>query len=174
MVRSSESTSSIGEKIARALVMGETSGITNRQLLPYKQLGLLHLFTPSGTHLTALLKFLPIATCRKWIPLFSLVLLGFFITLYLVPIQFFALQRMALWNFLREINTFLPVNFNIQSTFLLTFIIDFFWGTWTSSPLSFCYSFIFCWNLFIVNRSRNCNLAIWTYYCLRYHWPILR
>lgn len=138
------------------LVMGFLSGnkrwVDKKMLRPYKLLNLYHLFTPSGLHLTSFIEVVKFVF--KWgstkllliIEIFLLILL----TYIFVPIGgYFSLKRMllfrmnSLWIPYTNKLMFSKLQWNSFYLFLLTFSIDFFFGTYQQSPLSFCYSYIF-------------------------------
>lgn len=99
----------------------------------YKSLGLNHLFTPSGFHLSAvMLPFMKLITDKKWQ----------FILLLVIGCGVFsmtgqgALKRMVLI----KINQHL---LGRKTGFVLALILDILMGSLNDSPLSFCYSFLF-------------------------------
>jgi predicted membrane metal-binding protein len=134
-----------GLRLARGLTFGDYGILTKRELAPYRSLGLLHLFTPSGLQLSALNNVFPKSgrfAILKFFLFFTM------LSIYLAPHDYFAIKRMALWNVLRQgkiFSTLFNVDYwpSVHITFLLAFVIDYFWGTWIHSPLSFCYSFLF-------------------------------
>jgi hypothetical protein len=131
-------------EISLAFIFGDKRILGKEVKEHYKLMNLLHLFTPSGLHLSSLLLFLA--------PLFSFIRqksprLGKLLEISLLsPIffleKFYSLKRVALFRalslFLRN-RAFFDNNFNI---FLLVFFIDLFWN-FQSSPLSFSFSFLF-------------------------------
>jgi competence protein ComEC len=99
----------------------------------YTYLGLNHLFSPSGFHLSAILTPVFWLTNSKSIKLSLLILIG--ILLIRVP-GLSALKRMVL------VKTF-QTKLNIKLGFFVALIIDLLFGTFQSSPISFTYSFLF-------------------------------
>ena len=99
----------------------------------YKSLGLNHLFTPSGFHLSAvLLPFMKFITRTKW-QLIFLILIG--IGIFSLSGQG-ALKRMVLIKFNQKI-------LGQKTGFALALLLDILFGSFTDSPTSFCYSFLF-------------------------------
>ena len=99
----------------------------------YKSLGLNHLFTPSGFHLSAvLLPFMKIIKNPKW-QLVALILVG--CGVFSLSGQG-ALKRMVLVKLGQKL-------FDQKAGFILAIILDLLFGSFTDSPLSFCYSFLF-------------------------------
>ena len=99
----------------------------------YKTLGLNHLFTPSGFHLSAvMLPFMKFIKNRVW-QLWILIAVG--ATIFSMVGQG-ALKRMVL----------IKVNQNLlgqKTGFIVALLMDMLFGSFTDSPLSFCYSFLF-------------------------------
>jgi len=99
----------------------------------YKSLGLSHLFTPSGFHLSAvLLPFMKIFQSTSS-HIFILILSG--IGVFMLPGQG-ALKRMVLVKLGQKIS-------NQKVGFSIALVLDILFGSFTQSPLSFCYSFLF-------------------------------
>jgi hypothetical protein len=99
----------------------------------YKSLGLNHLFTPSGFHLSAvMLPFMKFIKGKGWQ----------FLILLLVGIGIFsmsgqgALKRMVLIKLNQNL-------FGQKAGFILALAMDMLFGSFADSPLSFCYSFLF-------------------------------
>jgi competence protein ComEC len=116
----------------------------------YKTLGLNHLFTPSGFHLSAVMmpfmKLIKLKSIQFWI-------------LFLVGVGIFslagqgALKRMVLIK--------LNQHWLGQKTgFVLALCLDVLWGSFTDSPLSFCYSFLF---LGIIYSGRS-FIVLWFFF----------
>ncbi len=99
----------------------------------YKSLGLNHLFTPSGFHLSAvMLPFMKLVTNKSW-QLIILLIVG--CGVFSMTGQG-ALKRMVLI----KINQHL---FGRKAGFALALGMDLLMGSLNDSPLSFCYSFLF-------------------------------
>lgn len=115
----------------------------------YKVLGLNHLFTPSGFHLSAILS--PITKFIKGhLPhLFILSLIG--ILLSFVPGQS-ALKRMVLIKFTQK-------NLGLKAGFILALLIDIMWGTFQTGALGFTYSFLFLG--IIYSGAKGLGLILW-------------
>lgn len=118
----------------------------------YKQLGLNHVFTPSGFHLSAIIfpfmKFIK----SHHLQLGFLGILG--CTLFFLP-GFSALKRMVL----------IKINQRLLSQhigFISALILDMFFGTFQNSPLSFTYSFLFIG--IIYSGLRGLGLILWFFF----------
>lgn len=102
----------------------------------FKRLGLSHLFTPSGVHLASLY-FLVIPILRrlknKLFVLLPLLAVAYFFT------PFHSIKRILL---MKTTNEWLKST-DIFTVFLISFTWDFFMGTYSLSPMSFSYSFLF-------------------------------
>jgi hypothetical protein len=134
----------IEEKKTRSLlnayVFGNKKGLPREVKQLHKDLSLLHLFTPSGLHLTSFLIFFKFIFKRfKHYKTFELLLL-------LLPFSlesFFSLKRVALYRVLQTKLKFNIYKISTYQYFLLVFIFDFIIGNFSKSPLSYIYSFIF-------------------------------
>lgn len=114
-----------------SMLTGRSGPVSKWIKLQYKSLGLNHLFTPSGFHLTALIgpfnHFFP--KSKLWL----LLLMG--ITLAFLPGQA-ALKRMVL---IKGNQNF----FGMKLGFIIALCIDVCFGNFQNSTLSFTYSFLF-------------------------------
>ncbi len=120
------------DKKLAALVIKSLTGHEFKRLTTEKEslrkLGLLHILTPSGLHLslfTKIFRYLP-----HWSHLNYLLLLFF-----LLP-GLFSLKRMLL---LKQFNKV----FNLKTSFFLMFLFDLLRGSYAESPLSYSFSFLF-------------------------------
>lgn len=122
-----------------AYTYGGSDGISKEMKKAHRDLGLLHLFTPSGVHLTAilvpLLFLIRLVTKQKRIQTILKILI-FVAPLFLSG--FYCLKRMGVW---RVLLTLFPLG-NLPS-FFLTFGGDYLFGSFSLEPLSFIYSFLF-------------------------------
>ncbi|MGB0454679.1 MAG: hypothetical protein ACPGJV_13300 [Bacteriovoracaceae bacterium] len=117
----------------------------------FSLLNIFHLMTPSGLHLTSVM--LPIHWfARKALKkdhVRDILFIIFYGFLYLHLDGFFALKRVALFGAIYKI---LAYQSFFQKTLLrafgLTFLVDFLFGSYFESPLSFCYSFFF-WGIIL-------------------------
>lgn len=116
----------------------------------YQQLGLNHLFTPSGFHLSAvMLPFMKLIKTKNAQGFFLIIIaLG----LFMLRGQG-ALKRMVLIK--------LSQNYLGQKTgFIIALIMDMLFGSFTNSPISFCYSFLFLGIIY----SRSAFLFLWFFF----------
>lgn len=118
----------------------------------HEKMHLLHLFTPSGLHFSALyLWLLPLywrykKTHSKWLllPLFVLAFTPQFLDGY------YSLKRMGLLKAAFLLNTLSGLKISSFSLFIITFTFDYIWGTYQHSPQSYQLSFLFIGLLFSV------------------------
>ncbi len=133
--------------VLEAYITGDKKKVKRSIKKDHKILNLYHLFTPSGIHLSALFMIIfPIIKLffKNKIYYFLISLfccIPFFLT------GFYSLKRIGLFRLLIVFKKNLPKKLyhkiNMYYIFLLTFIIDFFWGTYDLSPMSFTFSFLF-------------------------------
>lgn len=99
----------------------------------YRTLALAHVFTPSGFHLSALLwpVMLFLKRRKHKIGLIGLIACG----LFFVPGQS-ALKRMTIVKLGQQF-------MGLKTGFLIAFLLDIFWGSFSDSPVGFTYSFLF-------------------------------
>ncbi|MGE3608972.1 MAG: hypothetical protein AB7I27_05250 [Bacteriovoracaceae bacterium] len=116
----------------------------------YRSLGLNHLFTPSGFHLTAVLT--PFTRIFKSKNIFILFLIGILISL--LPGQA-ALKRMIL---IKGHQHFLGIKFG----FIVALLLDVFFGNFDNSTLSFSYSFFFLG--IIYSGLKGFHLIFWFFF----------
>ncbi len=116
-----------------SMLTGRTAPVARWMKDRYRQLGLNHLFTPSGFHLTAILSPLMKLFRLPYAQIFILSTIG--VLLFFLPGQG-ALKRMV---FIKMNQKFL----GIQIGFVVALILDCLLGTFQESALSFSYSFLF-------------------------------
>ena len=129
-------------KLIVSMIFGYKRGLPKDIKKKFQILNLLHLFTPSGLHFSSLFIFLlPLFNlsryCHPRIPRLIVILfclLPFFLE------KFYSLKRIAL---LKILTVIFGKRFSIFTLFLMTFALDFIFGSFQQSPLSFVYSFIF-------------------------------
>ena len=130
-----------GPKVkARAYILGEKFHLNSREKRAHKKLHLIHLFSPSGMHLSALL-FLPSLFLRKRKKIFLLLLAFVFgaALFFDLPHSF---RRMCL--VLGAIKITQRFNFFVVAlAFLLDLVLGLFWEGFWSKPLSWFMSFLF-------------------------------
>lgn len=136
----------------QAAQTGDKSNLTQKYKLALKEFGLIHLLTPSGIHLSAILGIFLFFLPKKYhIGIFSFTLLIFVTTTGL-----YSLKRVL---YFQIITFFLKGKFKNQIGFILTFILDAFLGGYLASPLSFSYSFLF-WGVIIFSKKSFINVSI--------------
>lgn len=147
-------------------VAGEYKKIPKEIKEAHKILGLNHLFTPSGIHLSALfLLFFPFLFWLKKSNRLGHFLFGSL--LYLSPFvllpTFSAAKRISLLRLLTLWKTLFPWQIPIFALFIGAFVLDIFLGGYSSSPGSWVYSFLFIGILFSCEKlpSLFVPLALW-------------
>jgi hypothetical protein len=129
---------------------GLRTRISPELLLAHERMHLMHLFTPSGLHFSALfLWLLPLywrykKTKNKWllIPLIALSLAPWSLEGY------FSLKRVGLLKCAFLFKTMSGLRISAFTLFLTIFFLDYLWGTYQFSPRSFQLSFLFIGLLF--------------------------
>lgn len=122
--------------------LGRTRKVCKDDKLRHKKLGLLHLFTPSGLHLSSfLLPLTLLAWFGRWPGLGAKLITFLFCLSCFFPSGFYSLKRMAGLRLL----FFLPTkNKRVKwFYFFIVFAADYFWGSYSHSPLSLVFSFMF-------------------------------
>jgi hypothetical protein len=116
-----------------SMLTGRSAPVSKWIKNQYKTLGLNHLFTPSGFHLSAvMLPFIKLIKSRIW-QLWILIFVGAGV---FSMVGQGALKRMVL----------IKVNQNLlgqKTGFIVALLMDMLFGSFTDAPLSFCYSFLF-------------------------------
>lgn len=116
-----------------SMLTGRSAPVSKWMKCQYKALGLNHLFTPSGFHLSAvLMPLMKFITNRSW-QLATLFIIGMFV--FAMPGQF-ALKRMILIKGNQHL-------LGRKTGFVVALTLDLLFGSFSESPLSFCYSFLF-------------------------------
>ncbi len=125
--------------LENSLNLGVRKGLSHSTYLNFKNLNLLHLFTPSGLH------YFPIFWLLKFIFSYK-VLRGYSIIFWLLCLQlegFYSLKRIAAIKMLWLWNKKSPYQLQLFHIFLFVFLVDFIIGSFQFSPLSWGYSFLF-------------------------------
>jgi hypothetical protein len=132
-----------------SMLTGRSAPLSKIMKAEYKSLGLNHLFSPSGFHLSAsLLPFFKFIKSSRY-QLGILTLIGIILTL--LP-GFGALKRMVYIKSGQKM-------FSMGSGFFLGLLIDVLFGSFQSSPLSFIYSFLFLG--IIYSGAQGGIMALW-------------
>ena len=152
----------LGEKVYTELIVSYVT--SEKRRLPkkikkyHRDLNLYHLFTPSGIHLSSVYLFL--------FPLFYYIkrkssMMHFIVNSIICLIPFFfgsyySIKRISSYRLAKQIhNRYLKFKIPNYFLFLIVFIIDFFVGTYSSSPMSFVFSFLFLGIIFSICDSEN-------------------
>lgn len=134
-----------------SLLFGKSKHVKKETSEAYKSLGLLHLFTPSGFHLSAFLVPLFYFLKSKKQKLFTLLAIG--ISFSFLP-GLNALKRMTIIKIQQNL-------WGQRIGFVLGLLIDVLFGSFQDSPLSFSYSFLFLG--FIYGGIKGIGLIVWFY-----------
>lgn len=132
-----------------SMLTGRVAPVSKWMKERYKLLGLNHLFTPSGFHLSAVLYPLMKFIKNLKIQLTLLIILG--LLLFMVPGQG-ALKRMILIKSHQKI-------LGLHVGFIAALVLDSLFGTFQTSALSFTYSFLFLG--IIYSGARGVGLIFW-------------
>ncbi len=132
---------SYGNAFQRAIFWGNKNQIKKETMKIFKDLNLVHIFTPSGLHFTVLRKFLFLFSA---LPFFNFIL--FF--LFRFYSSFHSIQRITLIYLFKSY-------FSLESSFFITFILEFICGNWHTSPLSFAYSYLFLGSIVLTVKCRK-------------------
>ena len=116
-----------------SVLTGRSAPVSKILKEKYKELGLNHVFTPSGFHLSAVLNPIMKLMRNPRYELIILILIG--ISLTFLP-GFGALKRMVLIKGQQKI-------FGRHEGFIIGLLLDILWGSFQQSTLSFTYSFLF-------------------------------
>lgn len=139
-------------KLWESLLTGRSRPLSKLMKEKYQDLGLLHLFTPSGFHLSALLSpVMRILPTTKF-QLLLLIVLGS--SFFFLP-GFLALKRMILIKFHQKL-------LGKFSGFVLALLIDMLFGSFQEGPRSFTYSFLFLG--IVYSGKKGLTLIIWFYF----------
>lgn len=136
-------------KLWESMLTGRISPVNKSMREQYKELGLNHLFTPSGFHLSAVLSPLNRLIKNHRAHLLLLFLIG--LSLCFVPGQG-ALKRMVRIKFFQK-------NMGQKFGFILALVLDVLWGSFQDGALSFTYSLLFLG--IIYSGLRGLSLIVW-------------
>ena len=136
--------------LERALILGEKHCIPYKLKKKLKELSLLHIFTPSGLHLSSLF----ILTFGSKYLRYLLILFSIFYSFLFTHL--YALQRVSMFY---GINYFLK---NTWLSFSLTFLICLITMQYTQSPMSYLFSFIF-WYMILSHKKNKAYLVLYLF-----------
>jgi len=137
-----------GSRVFLALMTGERRYLSRKFKKKIKTLGLVHLFTPSGLHFSSILLFLlPLSLYSK--KSYKLISIGLCFMPFFFP-GFFSMKRIALLRlfFIFKNKSKILKDLDSFYLFLIVFVLDFIFGTYSQSPLSFALSFLFIGAIF--------------------------
>lgn len=133
--------------LANALITGNNKGLTKTDRKAYKELNLNHLFSPSGLHFSSIL--IPLKPLYKMIPGFQWIVVILLTPLFFLP-GLYSLKRSLLFLNLSTLNKDL-LKISCGFIFISVFVIDFIFGSFDNSILSFIFSLLF-WGIFILEK----------------------
>lgn len=131
---------------------GDKSSLKQSTKKLLKKFGLIHLLTPSGIHLSAILGIFIFFLPRKFHLFLFLAVLLYFLSF---P-SFYSLKRVL---YFQIILFFLKGTHQTKAAFFFTFILDLISGGYSLSPLSFAYSFLF-WGTIIFSPKKTVVLNL--------------
>lgn len=133
---------------------GFMGGVQKEDLMIHRALGLQHLFTPSGMHLTSILLAFNFILNRLFKHKKILIIINILLSasLFFLP-ELYPLKRMAILRLFILFLTFYAKEKNIFALFLISFFLDFLWGTYRYNPLSFTLSFLFLGTVLAMSES---------------------
>ena len=129
------------EILKKSFLCGNKRGLNRETRRAYKNLNLYHLFTPSGIHLGIfyLINKPLINLTSRFSPTLSL-FYKFILSVRLWFINgFFSLKRIGGMHLIK----LLPIKLTPKQIFFAFFIFDFLIGTYSMSPMSWTFSFLF-------------------------------
>lgn len=130
--------------------VGGQKGVSKSVITSHKNLYLIHLFTPSGLHLSSLFFFLtPLLSFLKFKSFNYFFMASLLLTLPPFFLDgFWAVKRVSFLRLLFLVFKKTPLKLSLFAIFILAFALDFVFGTFKDSPLSFTYSFLFLGMIF--------------------------
>ena len=131
--------------VAWAYITGNKKGMGRKINKAHRHLNLLHLFTPSGLHFSVVAFIVLKLTVflRRFGKFFSLAV---FLPLYIGPFfltGYYAIKRIAEYKIVAEILKQKRIHIDKFWVFLGVFLLDFIFGTYQHSPLSYSFSYLF-------------------------------
>ncbi len=132
-----------------SMLTGRSAPLATWMKERYRLLGLKHLFTPSGFHLSAVLS--PFLKLTKSVKIHLLLLSLIGLMLFWIPGQG-ALKRMVLIKSHQKL-------LGMKTGFVMALLLDMLLGSFQSGPLSFSYSFLFLG--IIYSGARGVGLIFW-------------
>ena len=149
------------EKLKQSFLCGKKKRLKKATKKAYKNLNLYHLFTPSGIHLgifyflnAPLIKFFK----NKSYIIFLIYKILLAIWPWFLP-GYFSLKRIGGIHLLK----LLPFNISGKFLFFIFFTFDFFFGTYSMSPQSWTYSFIFLGIVFHTYKKSYLNFSLYLF-----------
>lgn len=136
-------------RLWESILTGRAAPLSKITKEKYADLGLNHIFTPSGFHLSAILS--PLMKVIKHRPAQLMLLLSLGILLFFLP-GLMALKRMLMIKCFQHLS-------NLHWGFIGAMILDLLLGSFQGSALSFTYSFLFLG--IIYSGAEGIGLIIW-------------
>ena len=148
--------------LTRAFILGDKRSLTKKLKTRFTGLHTNHLFTPSGIHFSSfLILFLPFLKKlrRRGNRKISFVLELIICLLPFGLSQFYSLKRISVLRISNLIFKYLNFKLDFFYIFSISFFLDFIFGTYSSSPMSFTFSFLFLGSLLSTARFSSIALS---------------
>ena len=141
---------------------GDRIGLSKHVKDVHNQLYIMHLFTPSGIHLSSIyLVLLPLlALIKKRNRKFYHFTLAFTALLPLFLPGFYSMKRVAMLRTISSLAKLANFNVSLWWSFIGAFSLDLLFGALSKSPLSFIYSFLFLGAIISVSKSPQSHFII--------------
>ncbi|MDD0854410.1 ComEC/Rec2 family competence protein [Halobacteriovorax sp. GB3] len=134
----------MSKSFLNAILLGDKKSFPRALKKKFQNLGLLHLLTPSGLHLSSLILFLSFIL-RKFTKSHRIknTVIGLCLSSVFFFPKLYSLKRMGIFYLLSKSLGSKFQNLDLWYSFLATMLIDLLVGSFRYSPLSFTYSFLF-------------------------------
>jgi len=131
--------------LLNSFITGNKTKIPKTILTNYKLKSLKHLFTPSGIHYSSV--YIVILFLMSFVIKIKKIKIKLFISIISLSVfylqKFYSLKRIVLFYLFKNISNFLGLKLSNFTIFLSVFVIDYYFGSFQKSPLSFTFSFLF-------------------------------
>ena len=142
-----------------SIITGDKGDLKYETKKIMKGLQIMHLLTPSGLHFSTIMIFLISIRKRlkyRWLKYLELILC---LMTYIFLPGYESLRRVALLRSMFIANDLRPY-FNKYQVFTLFFIWEFFWGTYQTNQISFCFSMIFLGTIILTKNISFIKLTL--------------
>jgi len=141
---------------------GDRIGLSKHVKDVHNQLYIMHLFTPSGIHLSSIyLVLLPLlALIKKRNRKFYHLILTFISLMPLFLSGFYSVKRVAMLRAICSITKLANLNVSLWWSFIGAFSLDLLFGALNKSPFSFIFSFLFLGAIISVSKASQTHFVI--------------